>query len=154
MQIENQIDVLKKGRALILKLVKDLSLEQINRVPPGHKNNIGWNVAHLVVTQQLLCYKMSGLDLNLSHEMIEKYKKGTAIKDVLIEKNEWQLILQLFIELPTLFVEDFKNNRFEVYHNYTTSVGITLDSIEKAIDFNNFHEGIHLGVILAQKKLV
>ena len=29
-----------------------------------------------------------------------------------------------------------------------------LDSVEKAIDFNNYHEGIHLGVVLALRKLV
>ncbi|MGB5463369.1 MAG: DinB family protein, partial [Aureibaculum sp.] len=30
----------------------------------------------------------------------------------------------------------------------------TLNNIQDAIEFNNFHEGIHLGYILALKKLV
>lgn len=154
MSIEKQIDVLKKGRALVLKLIKDCSLEQLNKVPDGFNNNIGWNVAHLVVTQQLLCYKLSGLETLVSNEMIEKYKKGTAPNKHIINEDEWNLIKELFIELPSKLEEDYGNEVFKSYSEYQTSVNITLDSVEKAIDFNNFHEGIHLGVILTIKKLV
>ena len=37
--------------------------------------------------------------------------------------------------------------------NYETSTGFVLDSIETAIAFNNLHEGIHLGVIMALTKV-
>ncbi len=33
-----------------------------------------------------------------------------------------------------------------------TSAGIRLESVEDAIAFNNFHEGIHLGYVMALKK--
>ena len=57
-----QFDVLKKSRALLLKELDGLTLDQIHAIPAGFKNNIAWNVAHLVVTQQLLHYKLSGLN--------------------------------------------------------------------------------------------
>ncbi|MDO3693817.1 DinB family protein [Wenyingzhuangia sp. chi5] len=154
MDITKQADILVKGRALILKLIGDFSLEQINTIPADFNNNIGWNVAHLVVTQQLLCYKLSGLETVLSDEMIERYRKGTAPNGHVINQQEWDLILKLFIELPEKLLADYNNNLFKSYSEYTTSVNVTLDGIEKAIDFNNFHEGIHLGVILALRKLV
>ncbi len=151
--IEQKTDILSKGRALMLKIVSPLSLLQINTIPEGHKNSIGWNIAHLVVTQQLLCYKMSNLNLHISDEMVEKYKKGTTPTSEINEK-EWNEILELFTTLPEKLLEDYKNQKFQTYNDYTTSVNITLDNIEKAIEFNNFHEGIHLGVILSQKKIV
>lgn len=155
MGIERQIDVLKKGRMLMLKVIEDCSLEQINKIPSGFNNNIGWNIGHLVVTQQLLCYKLSGENTIVSDEMIDKYKKGAMpSNNSIINNEEWLLIKELFLELPKQFQKDYDNNLFETYNEYTTSVNVTIDSLEKAIDFNNFHEGIHLGVLLSLKKLV
>lgn len=154
MAIEKQIDILKKGRALILRLIENFSLEQINQIPEGFNNNIGWNVGHLVVTQQLLCYKFSGLENGVSEEMISKYRKGTDPKEQVIEEREWDLIKKLFLELPNSTEKDYGKGVFVSYNEYETSVGVVLDSVEKAIDFNNFHEGIHLGAILALRKLV
>lgn len=154
MSITNQIDVLEKGRVLILKLVDGFTLEQINKIPKGFNNSMGWNIAHLVVTQQLLCYKMSSLPTALSDEMISSFMKGTAPNGKLINETEWDLIKKLLLELPNKMLLDYNNQLFKEYREYTTSVNVTLDSIEKAIDFNNFHEGIHLGVVLAIRKLV
>lgn len=153
MDIKKQIDILTKGRVLMLKLIEGVSLEQLNVVPTGFNNSIGWNVAHLVVTQQLLCYKLSGLEALVSDEMIGKYRKGTKPTAV-IDKKEWEAIVALFLDLPKRLETDYEAGIFKEYHSYETSVSILLDSLEKAIDFNNFHEGIHLGVIMALKKLV
>ena len=154
MGIEKQIDVLKKGRILILKLIEDHSLEQINQIPEGFGNNIGWNIAHLAVTSYLLCYKFSGLEVAISDEMIDRYKKGTAPNGHVILQEEWNGIKTVFISFPNQLEADYNKGLFKAYSEYTTSVNVTLDCVEKAINFNNFHEGIHLGVVMAQKKLV
>ena len=57
-----QFDVLRKSRDLVLKELEGLTLEQIHTIPTGFKNNIAWNLAHIVITQQLLHYKLSGLN--------------------------------------------------------------------------------------------
>lgn len=149
----NQLDNLKKCRILILKLIENCSIEQLNKIPQGFKNNIAWNVAHLVVTQQLLCYKFSGIPLKISNEMVELYKKGTSPQKM-ISEQEFEKIKRQFIELPNQFEEDYHNGIFKTYNEYTTSVNVTLIDIDSAIDFNNIHEGIHLGIILSLKKLL
>lgn len=151
MDIKEQVDILSKERNLVLKVIDGLTLSQINHIPTGHKNNIGWNVAHMVVTQQLLCYKLSGLAPKISNEMIESYKKGSKT-DRIIDQTEWNLIKELFTKLPQDLLKDYQEGIFKDYENYETSVAVVLDHIDKAIAFNNFHEGIHLGVILSQKK--
>jgi hypothetical protein len=45
--------------------------------PEGYSNNLIWNIAHIIVVQQMLVYKLSGLPMMISDEMVEKYKKGT-----------------------------------------------------------------------------
>ena len=43
---------------------------------------------------------------------------------------------------------------FQNTHSYKTSTGFVIDTMEKAIIFNNFHESLHLGVIMSIRKLV
>ena len=52
--MKTQFDILLKSRELVLKTIDGLSMEQIHEIPDGFKNNIAWNVAHLVVTQQTI----------------------------------------------------------------------------------------------------
>ena len=56
--------------------------------------------------------------------------------------------------LPDTLEEDFEAGIFENYKEYPTSTGYVLSSIENAISFNNFHEGIHYGIIRALKKCI
>lgn len=149
----NQLDVLNKNRQMILKIIEPFTIDQLNKIPEGFSNNITWNVAHLVVTQQILCYKLSGLSMNVSDELVSKYMKGTLPK-VIISENEFDEIKDLFISLPKKFEEDLEKGVFKSYQPYTTSLNVTLTDVKSAFDFNNFHEGIHLGVILALRKLV
>jgi len=147
------IDKLKKSRKLTLKLIEGLTIDQVNKIPEGFNNNIVWNLAHLVVIQQLLCYKMSGLECKISNEMIAEFQKG-AKPTYKVLSEEFQIIKKQFIELPEVLEEDLNKDIFKNYIDYTTSVDVTLKNIEDAIIFNLFHEGIHLGIILQLKKLV
>lgn len=151
--MKTQFNVLRKSRDLVLKELEGLTLEQIHVIPTGFKNNIAWNVAHLVVTQQLLHYKLSGLNCLCSDELIEEYKKGTKPVNSFTEE-EFDEVKELFIGLPDTLEEDYEAGIFENYTEYPTSTGIVLDSINTAITFNNYHEGIHYGIIRSIKKFL
>jgi hypothetical protein len=148
-----QFDILKTSRQSILKVIGGLTLEQLHTIPEGFKNNIAWNVAHLVVTQQLLHYKLSGLDCLISEELINNYRKGT-FPTKKHTQQEFEEITNLLVELPGILEKDFNNGVFKKYNVYKTSTGFILDSFAAAVNFNNYHEGLHLGIILAIKKLV
>jgi hypothetical protein len=148
-----QFEILRANRVIVLKVIENLSLEQLNKIPEGFRNNIAWNVAHLPVIQQLLCYRLSGLKITISDEMVEKYQKGTSPKSDMTQQ-ELETIKTLFLTQVDTFKEDYNNNVFKTYNSYPTSANITLNNISDAIEFNNFHEGIHLGYILALKNLV
>ena len=148
-----QFDILRKVRELVVKNINGLSLEQLHTIPEGFKNNIAWNVAHLVVTQQLLHYKLSGNDCLVSDELIEANRKGTSPSDKFTQE-EFDEILDLLKALPDTLEEDYNEGIFIEYNEYPTSTGFVLDSIDTAIAFNNMHESLHLGVIMSLKKLV
>ena len=148
-----QFDILTKTRAIVLYYIKELSLDQLHIIPDGFNNNIAWNIAHLVVTQQLLHYKLSGNDCLVSDELIAAYQKGTS-PTLKFSQQAFDEVLELFQGLPSTLEEDFEAGIFKEYSAYKTSTGFVIDSMEKAIIFNNFHESLHLGVIMSLKKLV
>ena len=151
--MDHQFDILKKNRNLILKSIDGFSMDQLNKIPEGFNNNVVWNLAHLVVTQQLLCYQFSGLEVAVSDELIGLFRKGTSPNNV-VSLEEFEEIKKLFLELPLQFERDYSVGIFKSYQEYTTSLNVTLSDIRSAISFNNFHEGIHLGAILALRKLI
>ena len=59
-----------------------------------------------------------------------------------------------FVEVIDFTELDFENGIFSQFSPYETSFGITLNSIQDAIEFNNVHEGLHMGLIMAMRKLV
>ena len=151
--MQKQFETLIKSRQLTLKAIRGLTIEQLNKIPGGFKNNIAWNVAHLVVTQQLLCYKLAGLDCLVSDKMIANFQKGTSPTNT-ISEAEFETITAQFLQLPNQLKEDYSNSLFKNYSAYKTSVDVTLNSIEDGVIFNLYHEGIHLGIMLQLLKFV
>ncbi|MGY0426056.1 MAG: DinB family protein [Polaribacter sp.] len=151
--MKTQFDILRKSRELVLKELENLNLDQIHVIPAGFKNNIAWNVAHLVVTQQLLHYKLSSLNCLCPDDLIETHKKGTVPTKTFTEE-EFTEVKELLVGLPDTLEEDYKAGIFKNYNEYLTSMGFILDSIETAIICNNFHEGVHYGIIRSIKKFV
>ena len=151
--MNKQFEVLKRSRELVLKRIEGLTSEQLHTIPEGFNNNIAWNIAHLVVTQQLLHYKLSGLNCLAPDELIEEYRKGTFPTKEFTEE-EFEEVKELLLGLPETLQEDFEAGIFTEYEEYETSTGFVIDSIESAIAFNNLHEGMHLGIIMTLTKLV
>jgi glutamyl/glutaminyl-tRNA synthetase len=147
------LEITKTSRNMVSKLIQGFTLEQLNKVPAGFNNNLIWNVAHIVVTQQLLVYKLAGLPVMVSEEMIEKYKKGTKTEHVATQE-EVDEILSLLHKTIAQTEIDIDNNLFQNFNEYPTSTGFVLKTNRDSMSFNNFHEGIHIGVILAIRKLV
>lgn len=144
-------DITNKNRAIFKTFLETFTLEELNKVPIGFNNNIIWNIAHTIVTQQLLVYNLSGLPMLLTNDMVEKYRKGTKPEQD-VTWAEVDLIKGLLFSTIEKTKEDYNNNVFETYNEYTVTTKSTLTNVDEAIDFNNFHEGIHLGYILALKR--
>lgn len=153
--INLDLKILKQSRQNILNLVKTFSIDQLNKIPIDFNNNIVWNFGHIIVTQQILCYKLSGVDMCVDQNMVENYRKGSKPdSERPINRDEFENLIELLGQTTYNLEVDFKNGMFLSYNTYTTSYGMTLSSIEEAIRFNNVHEGLHYGSILNLKKLV
>jgi hypothetical protein len=140
-------------RVSLLNILESKSYEKLVDIPENFKNSIFWNIAHLLVTQQLLCYKLSGLEIKIDQDLVSKYGKGaTAIAEV--EPSDIQYVKDNLVSAMAQTKEDFNDGLFENFTPYMTSTGIELKSVEDAISFSTFHDGIHLGIVLSLMKIV
>ena len=149
----HSIEVFLQDRQLIRQTLEGLSDEVFFAVPQGFDNSIAWNLGHIIVTQQALHYRLSGRPTATTKEDTAMFKTGTspaAWKD----NPDVDRLLALLGETGPKLKEDYAAGWFANFHPYTTSTGIKLQSIEDALAFNNFHEGLHLGTILALRNFV
>ena len=151
--MENIFNTTLQNRKLLYKILDNTPREQLLEIPKGFRNNIWWNIAHVVVTQQLLVYKFSRLQVRIPEQFVEKFKKGT-VPDGSATDAEIKEIGDFLISTAESAKEDYGNGLFKNFNEYTTSLKVTLRSVEDAITFNVFHEGLHLGAILGLQKVV
>lgn len=146
-------DICLKNRNILEGLLNQFSLDELNKIPDGFSNNLIWNIAHVIVTQQLLVYGNSQLPMLVSDEMVAKYRKGTKAEHD-ADQEEVNEIRSLLFSTLEKTQDDYFIGHFKNYIEYTVSTKSTLTNVEEALEFNNFHEGIHLGYILALKKSI
>ena len=146
-------EIILKPRIGLVKAIESLSLEQLNEIPQGFNNNIIWNAGHLIAGQQGICYRRGGLDLKIDQGFFLAYKPESK-PEKFIGKDEVENICGLLTSTIEQLETDYKNNLFTTYATWTTSFGVELSSIDQAINFLPFHEGLHFGAIGAIKKLV
>lgn len=146
-------DITLKNRAVLKSILETNSLEQLNKIPQGFNNNIIWNIAHTIAVQQALVYKLSGLPPLISEELLTTYSKGTKPERD-ITQAELDDIKSLLYSTIEKTQDDYKHKIFQNYHAFTVLTKNTITNVEEAIHFNNFHEGIHLGYILALKHVI
>ncbi|MBO0590943.1 DinB family protein [Cellulophaga sp. E16_2] len=150
--MEKLFNITLQNRKILYKFLKDTPKEQLLKIPDGFRNNIWWNIAHVVVTQQVLVYKFSGLPMRVSDELVEKFRKG-GVPDGTATDEEIDAIEGFLFSTVEWMQEDYDNGVFTSYVEYKTSVNITLSKVEDAIAFNVYHEGLHMGSILALLKV-
>lgn len=152
----NAINTLIQTRTLLHKAVANLSETEWLTVPDGFDNNIAWNVGHINVVQQSLIYRLSGLPTYTEKIHAKMYLPST--NPTMWTELGVQPDIPLLIEQTTTFAEllkqDYEAGKFVQFNPYTTGTGIQLSTVEDAIAFNNFHEGLHLGTILSIRNLI
>ncbi len=143
----------KTSRKLYLNFFDTYSLEQLNKIPNGFNNNLIWNIGHIIVAQQILIYKGSNLPMCISDDIINLYKNESKPTGK-TSQAEIEQLKALLISLIATTKTDFQKGIFTTYNERTTATGFHLATIKDAFEFNNYHEGMHLGYMMSIKKFV
>ena len=143
----------RQVRRNLLEVLQNTTTKDLLLIPDGFNNNIYWNIAHCVATQQLLHYYLSGNPFRIDTYWIETYKKGT-LPNLNVQQSEVDDLAFLLTETSKVLMKDYDDDFFPDYTSYTTSFGLDLKDIQDAIIFNNMHESMHLGYAMAQKRAI
>jgi hypothetical protein len=151
--MRKSIEIILKPRLMVLNAIKDLSAEQLNLVPPGFNNNIIWNLAHMISAQQGICYTRAGLPIITDDKFYTPYRPDTKPVDF-VGEEDIATIKELFVSTIEQLETDLDKEIFGNYGSFTTRYGAELDSIDTAVAFLPFHEGLHAGYIMSLKKFL
>ena len=151
--MEATFKIWETSRNHYLKFFDAYTLEQLNKIPEGFSNNLIWNIGHVIVVQQSLVYRLSGLSTYVTDELTNVYKNGSKPTGVTTQAEVDQL-KGLLITLIEKTKEDFASGKSKTYTEFTTSTGFHLASLKNAMEFNNYHEAIHLGFMMNIRKFV
>lgn len=148
-----QIETIRKTREALLNLIKDLTVEELNEIPAGFNNNIIWNLAHLTAAAQGVCYLRAGLKLKIEEKYFLPFKPESK-PEQFVCAEEVETIKQMLFSTLNQLEADYQQNVFANYIPWTTRYGVDIKNIDDAISFLPFHEGMHLGYIMALKRVV
>lgn len=149
--MKKTLDIIKTTRQNFLKLIDNLTIEELNTIPSGFNNNIVWHLGHLVCSQQRLCYQLSHVEFKVPIDSVAKYGKDTK-PESFISAEEIALLKQYLISTTDDLISDYSNSFFGNYTPYETSYRVKLTSIDEAIQFVAVHEGVHFGYAMALKR--
>ena len=142
-----------QNRLIFLKMLNKIPINMLVAIPEGFRNNIWWNISHVIATQQILMYRWSGLASKVNEDWVDTYKKGTFPEGIPTESDKSDLG-NLLVQTAEWAWDDYQSGLFKSYTEYTTSTKVTIASIDDAIAFNNFHEGYHLGATVSLQKVL
>jgi len=90
--------------------------------------------------------------MNLDSNIVNHFKKGTMASDY--DQDMLDFIKSNLMSLVDTLENDYNQGKFKSFQEYPTSYGLTLTSIEDALSFNNAHEALHLGYMMALRRRV
>ena len=98
-----------------------------------------------IIRNIVVCTTTSSID----DELVDLYRKGTKASGITPSIIEIGKVKDLLFTAVDQLEQDYNEGLFISYSDYKTSFGLTLSSIEEAISFNNIHEGMHFGYLMA-----
>lgn len=137
----------------MMKELDGLERDVLYVIPEGREDNILWNVGHLLCSLSRLAYVRTGHPLPVPEHYLPLFGKGTNALDWETPPDADE-VLGAFTAMPARIEQDYRAGKFHDYDPLTLAPGHTIDSVEEAIAFHCFHEGLHIGRIITLKQLL
>lgn len=137
----------------LCQAIDGLSEVQLMEIPKPMSNNIIWNLGHLVYSIAGLAYHPSGLPLPIPESFQECFRGGTSPSDWTEDPPVGEVAECFSISIPNVS-KDLNDGKFDTFRPFELMPGITLQSIEQTLGFHAWHSGVHMGAVLALRKLI
>lgn len=140
---------LRDFRNELLSVVEGTSEQEAELIPEEFNNNIRWNLGHIYLDQYLWIQSLTKEDdQSFPPSFNQWFGFGTRPEDFTKDTPSFTSLLELLRQQPTEIMEKYGHRLEEEFP--PTEMG--MHTIEQVLVRTIFHEGLHLGAILAMKK--
>jgi hypothetical protein len=144
----------KSIRSKIITMYRSLSLEQLNVIPTGFRNNLAWHLGHIAVTTDVLCYVRTGVNPEKEIPYLDQYKNG-SVPEKWIAQQEIDYFLNKLLPAIEALEADYERGVFKEVQPYATmTFGVEMKDIETYFTCCVHHDILHFGHMQAMCKLV
>ncbi len=137
-------------RSELLKMVEDVTEEEAEIIPRGFNNNIRWNLGHVVLDQYLWIRVLTKEDMPISMTFNQWFGYGTDPSHFTDETPSLAELISFLREQPRLIEQKYRERLEEEFP--PTDMG--MHTIEQVLVRTIFHEGLHMGAIIAIKRQI
>ncbi|MBG9794371.1 hypothetical protein ABD76_18400 [Paenibacillus dendritiformis] len=134
----------------LLELVEDISGEEAEIVPNGFNNNIRWNLGHIILDQYLWIRALTKEDPPVSMTYNQWFGYGTNPTHFTDDTPSFSELVSMLREQPRMIEEKYRDQMEEEFA--PTDMG--MHTIEQVLVRTIFHEGLHMGAIIAIKRQI
>lgn len=165
MYVPNEIDENKEGffmkEEIIFKqseTVRSITVELLESIPEsdwdiitkGFRNNIRWNAGHILTIQDWFANSFRSLSENLPNKYWGYFAKDTSPADWTDDPPSKEVLLKLLKEQHAWIHTTCKGKLDQKLDEPFKG----METLGELLLLGNFHDGMHNGVINAQKKII
>lgn len=146
---------LEFARNQTLKQLDDVSETMAIRIPEKFRNHILWQAGHIYLVQERFAFLIHGLDAQLPESFQALFAPGTTpLSWVDTPPTLTEVIAMLHMQQQR--VQQIPRDKIgeKAPSPYTTSSGLTLETIGDFLNFTLYHEGMHFNSIKHYKVLL
>ncbi|KAB7709136.1 DinB family protein [Bacillus aerolatus] len=141
-------------RTATVNTLEKIDENKWDKQPEGFSNTIKWNAGHIYVSlESFLKAADSEFQTNVE-EYAPFFGMGTKPSEWPDNAPSKEQIIQLLTDQKTRVQQHFKDRLSDQPANEIKIGPLSLNTINDVINFSLFHEGLHLGVIQAQLKIL
>ncbi|NOU93911.1 DinB family protein [Paenibacillus sp. LMG 31456] len=142
-----QLDLVRERTLQQLELVTE---EIADQIPLGYRNNLRWNLGHILTVQENLVFKLIGEPVSLPETYSSLFNNGTSPADWQIEPPAIETI-KLQLTQQTERIKDKLSQRLDEKLQQPFK---GIDTVGGMISFTLYHEGIHTGYMMSMRKTI
>lgn len=133
--------------------VTGLSEPQLLQVPLNFRNNILWNIGHLIVDNCDMLYAPCGLESPHPEAWTGLFRAGSSPSDW-PRAPDVQAVLEGSKSLTERIIGDYQSGRFGGFDPAKVKTGWPMKDLDQTLAYVTIHEAVHLGMILSMRKSV
>ncbi|MBU3568870.1 DinB family protein [Priestia aryabhattai] len=141
---------LESVRSITMELLESIPESEWDVIPKGFRNNIRWNAGHILTIQDFFTNSFRSLSEHLPEKYWAYFGKDTSPADWTEKPPSKEVLLKLLKEQPASIhtrCEGKLDQKLDKPFKGAETLG-------ELLLIGNFHDGMHTGVINAQRKII